>query len=49
MHITELQRDGHTDIRTNPNCIIIKNFETKFTFATAISGISNQPDIQHPA
>ncbi len=42
MHITDIQIYGRT-----PNCIVIKNFVWKFTFATAISGNSIQPNIQY--
>ena len=36
--LTDIEMDVWTDIRTDLNCIAIKNFVTKFIFANAISG-----------
>ena len=42
---TDVHMDGHTDIRTDPYCIVNENFVTKFVFATEnplICGVSSQ-------
>ena len=41
--------DGHTEIRTDPNCIVKKYSSLPKYKVIRISGINHQPDVQYPA